>query len=379
MSQRDYYEILGVERGANQDVIKKAYRKLAMQFHPDKNPGNKEAEEKFKEAAGAYEILSDPDKRAKYDRFGHQAFQGSGGFGGGGGFQDVEDIFSHFGDIFGDIFGMGGMGGGAGQRRRSHNQSRKGADLRYILELSLKEVVTGIEKDIEFDCDESCSTCKGSGAEEGTKPETCSTCGGQGQVVRQQGFFQMASTCPSCQGKGQMIKSKCKNCKGRGRTSKHRKIRVTVPAGVDNGTRLRVAGEGEGGYQGGHPGDLYVEMRIADDDRFERRENDVIGSLSISYLQAILGGEVEAETITGKEKINIPAGIQVGEMIRLSGQGIPQLRGSRRGDLYFEVTIDIPKKVSGDEEKLLKKIAESKNEKIGSSGGGLGSLFGRKQ
>jgi molecular chaperone DnaJ len=376
MSQRDYYEILGVDKSATGDGIKKAYRKLAMQFHPDKNPGNKEAEEKFKEAAGAYEILSDPDKRAKYDRFGHQAFQGGGGYGGAP-FQDVEDIFSHFGDIFGDIFGMGGASGGGGRRRRSANQPRKGADLRYVLEIDLKDVVVGCEKNISFDCDEACIDCHGLGAEKGTQAETCSTCHGQGQVIRQQGFFQMASTCPNCSGTGQFVKNKCKGCKGTGRVSKHRKIQVTVPAGVDSGTRLRVSGEGEGGFMGGPGGDLYVEMRVKDHNRFERRENDLVGELKVSYLQALLGAEIEVETITGTETIHVPAGVQINEMIKISGQGIPTLRGGRRGDLYFQIMVDIPKKLDSEEEKLLKKIAELKDEKVGNSG--LGGIFGRRK
>lgn len=376
MSQRDYYEILGVEKSATADGIKKAYRKLAMQLHPDKNPGDKESEEKFKEAAAAYEVLSDPEKRAKYDRFGHQAFQGGGGYGGAP-FQDVEDIFSHFGDIFGDIFGMGGATGGGGRRRRSANQPRKGADLRYILDIDLKDVVLGCEKNITFDCDESCAECNGSGAEKGSHSETCPTCHGQGQVVRQQGFFQMASTCPNCQGSGQFVKNKCKSCKGKGRTSKHRKIQVSVPAGVDSGTRLRVSGEGEGGYMGGPPGDLYVEMRVRDNDKFQRQENDLIGELKISYLQALLGADIEVDTLTGKEQVHIPAGIQVGEMIKISEHGIPTLRGGRRGDLYFQIMVSIPKKLDSEEEKMLKKIAELKNEKVGSSG--IGGIFGRRK
>lgn len=368
---RDFYQVLGVDRGADPDTIKKAYRKLAMQFHPDKNPGNKEAEDKFKEAASAYEVLSDPEKRARYDKFGHKAFSGNAGFGGGQGFADVEDIFSHFGDIFGDLFG-GGMGGQRG--RRSSNQPRKGADLRYVTEITLKDVIQGIEKEIEFDAEESCKECGGSGAEKGSKPETCTTCGGHGQVVRNQGFFQMASTCPTCRGTGKSIKHKCKPCSGQGRVERHRKIRVSIPAGVDTGTRLRVSNEGEGGYLGGPAGDLYVEMRVKEDDRFERRENDLIGQADISYLQAILGGEIEVETVLGSEKISIPKGTQVGDLLKLSGHGIPSLRGSRRGDLYYEVMVNIPKKLDSEEEKMLKKIAESKGET-----GVFGSLFNKKK
>ncbi len=369
--QRDFYEILGVAKDADQDSIKKAYRKMAMQFHPDKNPDNKEAEDKFKEAAAAYEILSDPEKRAKYDRFGHQAFSGGGGH--HQGFHDVEDIFAQFGDIFGDFFGMSG----GGRRRRDPNQPRKGADLRYVMEITLEDVVEGIEKEIEYDCDESCKECHGSGAEKGTSGvETCGTCGGQGQVIRSQGFFQMATTCPTCHGQGQTIKHKCKSCRGSGRTSKHRKIRVTIPAGVDSGTRLRVSGEGEGGYRGGPSGDLYVEIQVRDHDVFERRENDLIGELKISYLKAILGGEMEVDTVTDSQTIQIPKGSQVGDLVKLSGHGIPTLRGGRRGDLYFQINVEIPKKLDSEEEKLLSKIAEIRNEKSNSSGAGF---FGRKK
>jgi molecular chaperone DnaJ len=369
--QRDYYEILGVAKDADPDSIKKAYRKMAMQFHPDKNPGNKEAEEKFKEAAAAYEVLSDSEKRSRYDRFGHQAFSGGGG-GGQHGFHDVEDIFAQFGDIFGDFFGMSS----GGKRRRDPNQPRKGADLRYVMEISLENVVQGIEKEIEYDCDESCKDCHGSGSEKGSSVETCSTCGGHGQVVRAQGFFQMASTCPTCHGQGKVIKHKCRGCKGSGRTSKHRKIRVTIPAGVDSGTRLRVSSEGEGGHRGGPSGDLYVEIQVRDDERFERRDNDLISELKVSYIKAILGGEFEVDTVTGKETLMVPKASQVGDLIKLTGHGIPTLRGGRRGDIYYQINIDIPKKLDSEEEKLLKKIAEIRNEKASASGAGL---FGRKK
>lgn len=368
--QRDYYEILGVSKDSDPDVIKKAYRKIAMQFHPDKNPGNKESEEKFKEAAAAYEVLSDADKRAKYDRFGHQAFVGGGGS--SQGFHDVEDIFAQFGDIFGDFFGMSS----GGRRRRDPNQPRKGADLRYVMEITLENVVQGIEKEIEYDCDESCKECHGSGAEKGSSVDTCSTCGGQGQVIRSQGFFQMASTCPTCHGQGKVIKHKCKSCRGTGRTSRHRKIRVTIPPGVDSGTRLRVTGEGEGGHRGGPAGDLYVEIQVRDHEQFERRENDLISELKISYLRAILGGETEAPTVTDKETLTIPKGSQVGDLIKLPGHGIPTLRGGRRGDIYYQINIDIPKKLDSEEEKLLRKIAELRDEKSAASGSGF---FGRKK
>lgn len=372
MSLRDCYEVLGVDKNADNETIKKAYRKLAMQYHPDKNPGDKSAEEKFKEAASAYEILSSPEKRAQYDRFGHQAFQG--GMGGGTQYADINDIFSNFGDIFGDLFGMGGMGG---QTRNRRSGPRKGSDLRYVTEVSLKEVIEGVEQNIEFDTEEHCSDCTGTGAEKGHSPETCTTCGGRGQVVRQQGFFSMATTCHVCHGSGQMIKHKCKGCKGSGRKKSHRKIRVTIPAGVDNGTRLRISGEGEGGFLGGPAGDLYVEIRVKEDNRFDREGADLIGHIKLSYLQLLLGAEVEVPTVTGKEKLNVPHGTQVGDTLKLTGQGIPHLKGHRRGDIYYEVEVEIPEKVSKEEEKLLREIAKIKGIKVQDESGF--GLFGKKK
>lgn len=357
MSSRDYYEILGVGREADQDTIKKAYRKLAMQFHPDKNPGNPEAEEKFKECAAAYEILGDPEKRAKYDRFGADAFRG------GGGFQNTEDIFSHFGDIFGDFFG-----GGTRSRRNRHDP-RRGADLRYLTEVSLREVLLGIEKNIEFDCEENCRECNGSGAEKGTQPVTCMTCGGSGQVVSRQGFFTMASPCPACRGEGQIIKHHCKKCKGEGRVETHRKLRVSIPPGVDTGTRLRVAGEGEGGYNGGPTGDLYVEVQVAEHDYFERRDEDLVAPLHVSYLQLLLGAEIEVETLEGKKKIEIPRGIKPGEAVKLAGQGLPSLRGRRRGDIHFQILVEFPDKLSKEEEKHLREVAKSQGVSVLESSG----------
>ena len=366
MSRRDYYEILGVARDAEADVIKKAYRKLAMQYHPDKNPGNKEAEEMFKEAAGAYEVLSDAQKRAAYDRYGHDAFRN----GGGGGFQDTEDIFSHFGDIFGDLFG-----GGQQQRRRSRNEPRRGADLRYVTEVTLKDVITGIEREIEFDTEESCKECKGSGAEKGSEVSTCGTCHGSGQVVRSQGFFAMASTCPTCHGQGPVIKNPCKPCKGKGRVSSHRKIRLNIPAGVDTGTRLRVATEGEGGYMGGSAGDLYVEIRVKNHAHFERRGEDLFAELSVPYVQMLLGADIKVPTVTGEETLTIPRGTHPQAAVKLSGQGLPSLRGSRRGDIYFQVNVQFPEKLSKDEEKLLRDIAKARDLDVAGETG----LFGRKK
>lgn len=356
----DYYDILGVSKDADQDTIKKAYRKLAMQYHPDKNPGNKEAEDKFKEAARAYEVLGDPDKRQRYDRLGPQGVDG--GFGGGGPhFQDVGDIFQAFGDIFGDLFGGAGMGAG-GQRQRSGPQ--RGSDLRYVLEIDLKDVIDGVQKPIAFEGDKDCETCSGSGAEPGTKPVTCASCGGRGQIVRSQGFFSMATTCPKCRGRGQVIESPCKKCKGAGRVDVKRKLLVDVPAGVDTGTQLRLSGEGEAGSRGGPPGDLYVELRVKPDRRFEREGSNLIGELEINYLQALLGGEMEVETLRGTRTVEIPRGLQFGEQIRLAGEGLPSLRGHRVGDLIYLAKITFPKKLTKDEEKLLRQIADSKGEKL---------------
>ncbi len=368
---RDYYEILGVEKSADAETIKKAYRKLAMQFHPDKNPGNAEAEEKFKEAASAYEVLSNEDKRAQYDRFGHAAFQ-NGGRGGHGGFGDVDDIFSSFGDIFGDIFGGAQS---RGSRQRS-NQPRRGSDLRYLIEIDLKDVIQGAEKEIEFDTEDTCDECKGTGAEKGSQAEACATCGGHGQVRVSQGFFQMATTCPNCHGKGKVIKKPCKPCRGSGRQKQHRKIRLTVPAGVDNGTRLRVSGEGEGGYLGGPTGDLFVEIRVKDHPRFEREEDRLFTKVEVPYLQLLLGGEIEIETVTGECLLEIPKGTEVGESLRVHGEGVPSLRNSRRGDLFVEVGVKFPDKLSKKEEELLKQLAEIQGVSVGA---GKSGFFGRKK
>ena len=358
MSQRDYYEILMVEKTETADGIKKAYRKLAIQFHPDKNPGNPEAEEKFKEASAAYQVLSDPEKRAKYDRFGHAAFQGGGG--GRGGFTDVDDIMSHFGDIFGDIFG----GGGGGRARQNRNQPRKGSDLRYLIQITLADVVSGIEREVEFDTEDSCAECKGSGAEKGSSSETCATCGGHGQVRVSQGFFQMQTTCPTCHGQGSVVKKPCKPCRGSGRQKQHRKISLNIPAGVDSGTRLRVANEGEGGYLGGPPGDLYVEIRVEEDDRFEREGDQLYAKHSVHFLQLLLGAEIDVPTVTGLAKMKIPKGTQVGQTIKVSGEGVPSLRNGRRGDLNVQIDVEFPKKLSKKEEELLKSLAEMQGVQI---------------
>ena len=363
---RDYYEVLGVAKTADQDTIKKAYRKLAMQFHPDQNQGDKEAEDKFKEAATAYEVLGNAEKRARYDRFGHAAFSQGGG---GGGFSDVDDIFSSFSDIFGDFFG--GMGGGGQRSRGRPDGPARGSDLRYINEIQLKEVISGIEREIEFETEESCSECSGTGSTKGSHSETCGTCRGNGQVDSSQGFFSVATTCPTCHGSGKIIRNPCAKCRGRGRMKAARKIKVNIPAGVDNGTQLRVTGEGEGGHRGGPPGDLYVEIRVREDKRFERHGLDLLARVEISYIQALLGAEIEVETFEGGEKLAIPTGTNSGDRIRMDKRGVPSLRGQGRGALYYEVSVEIPKKLNKEEEKLLREIAKVRGESVIASKKGL--------
>ncbi len=377
-TKRDFYEILGVAKGTDNDELKKAYRKLAMQFHPDRNPGDKSAEDKFKEAAEAYEVLSNSEKRAKYDRFGHQAFSGGGGSGfGGGGFQDMNDIFSQFGDVFGDIFGGGGgFGGGRQQSARQRNAPRRGNDLRYITEIELVDVLKSKEQQIEFETNTNCTTCNGSGAEKGSAPVTCKTCSGSGQVVRQQGFFTMATTCSKCAGTGEIIENACKPCKGQGRVKSARKIKVSIPAGVDNGTRLRVTNEGEGGYKGGPNGDLFVEIHVKDHAIFTREEDHLFADLDVPYVQFLLGAEITSEALDGDVEINVPRGTKPGERIKISGRGIPSLRGNRRGDLYYTLNVEFPEKLTEEEDQLLRQIAEVNKIKVSAEKKGL---FGRKK
>lgn len=365
-AKRDYYEILGVEKTADADVLKKAYRKMAMQFHPDRNPGDKKAEDSFKEAAEAYEVLSNAEKKAQYDRFGHQAFQGGrSGFGGAGGFQDAGDIFSQFGDIFGDIFGGGGGGfSQQGGRSRNRNSPRKGSDLRFVTEIELAEVISGKEQQIEFETETNCGDCSGSGAAKGSSAITCRVCSGTGQVVRQQGFFTMASTCHKCHGSGESIDTPCIKCEGKGRTEVKRKIKVTLPPGVDNGTRLRVANEGEGGYKGGPNGDLYVEVRLKEHDIFEREGDHVFAELDVPYTQFLLGGDINTEALDGDVEVKIPRGSEPGAKIKVQGRGMPSLRGSRRGDLYFTLNVEFPDKMSAEEEDLIRQIAELNKIKV---------------
>jgi molecular chaperone DnaJ len=366
--QQDYYEVLGVQKNADQATIKKAYRKLAMKYHPDQNPGNKEAEEKFKAAAEAYEVLGTPEKRSQYDQFGHNAFK-QGGFNGGG-FGDINDIFESFGDIFGDFFG-----GGGGRQRSRRDGPRQGANLRYMMRIDLIDAVEGAQKEIEFDSETSCKPCNGEGSEPGHAPTACQTCGGRGQVVRAQGFFSVATTCPTCNGKGKVVTHPCKKCSGSGREKEKKKIKVKVPPGVDTGTRLRISGEGEGGYRGGPAGDLYVEIIVNEDDLFVRDHDDLVGKVEISYLQAILGAKLEVETFRGKETVEIPPGTQPSERIVLKSKGVPSVRGYGRGDMVFVADVKIPTKLSKDEEKALRKISEDKGEQTNGPIAGFFSKF----
>jgi molecular chaperone DnaJ len=358
MSKRDYYEVLEVQRNASAGDIKSAYRKAALKHHPDRNPGNKEAEDKFKEASEAYEVLSNEEKRATYDRFGHQGLSGQGFQG----FRDVDDIFSSFGSIFEDMFGLGGGFGGGGGRGRT----RRGADLRYDLTVAFNEAVHGAEKEIEFERAGSCKTCGGSGAKAGTSRARCATCGGRGQVHRNQGFFTVATTCPACRGEGSTIKDPCGTCRGRGVTKEKRTINVKVPAGVDSNVRLRIAGEGEGGQDGGQPGDLYVVLQVQESDKFERDGFDVIHRVKIGLAQAALGCKIKIPTLEDEQVIDVPAGTQFGQRLTIAGAGIPQLKGYGRGDFHVEVQVVIPKKLTREQKDILRKYAESVGEEIGS-------------
>ena len=367
MAQRDYYEVLGVSRDASEDEIKKAYRKLAMQYHPDRNPGDAEAERKFKEAAEAYDVLRDADKRARYDRFGHAGLQG-----GAGGFGSTDDIFARFSDIFGDLFGFGGGTGRSGPRPMA------GADLRYNLEISFEQAATGAEIPLKLPRHEECPECKGSGAAPGTKPETCRQCNGTGQVRRTQGFFQLAMPCPACHGTGQVIATPCPRCKGDGVVANVREIVVRIPAGVDTGTRLRVRGEGEAGVHGGPPGDLYVVLHVEPSKHYDRQGQDLIYECSISFVQAALGHRVEVPGLNGPLPLEIPRGIQSGTPLRLKGEGMPYPGRSQRGDLLVVVKVLTPTKLSERQEELLREFESLGEESFLEKAKKVGKKIGKK-
>ncbi len=350
--KRDYYEVLGVGREAGANELKSAYRKLALRYHPDKNPGDKEAEDKFKEAAEAYEVLRDPNKRQIYDQFGHEGLEGTG-FSGFGGF---EDIFSSFGSIFEDFFGFGGG------RRRSRVQ--RGADLRYDLQLDFMDAAFGTETQIDIRKNQPCPECQGSRCEPGTQPETCRHCGGAGQVSRSQGFFTVRTACPSCRGQGQTIPHPCSRCRGAGAVVAEKKVTIKVPAGVDHGSRLRLAGEGEAGPMGGPPGDLYVFIHVEAHEFFRREDNDVICQIPISFVQAILGDTIKVPTLQGEKDLKIPKGTQYGDIFRFRGEGIPSLRNGNRGDQIIQVTIKTPTSLSKRQEELLAEFSSLEERKI---------------
>jgi len=347
MAKRDYYEVLGADRGASDGDLKKAYRRLAMKYHPDRNPDDASAEEKFKEASEAYEVLSDAQKRQAYDQHGHAAFE-QGGMGGGFGGGDFGDIFS---DVFGDIFG-GGRGGG-------RSQVQRGSDLRYTLGLTLEQAVQGDTIEIEVPVLASCDDCDGSGAQKGSQPKTCDDCGGAGQVRVSQGFFSLQQTCPRCRGAGQIISNPCKSCRGQGRVERRKTLSVKVPGGVDNGDRIRLAGEGEAGPNGGPAGDLYVQVAVKEHSLFERDGKHLYCEVPIAFTAAVLGGDIEVPTLDGRVKLKIPAETQTGKLFRVRGKGVAPVRGGATGDLLCRVEVETPVKLNDKQKSILKDFQKS--------------------
>ena len=356
-TQTCYYEILSVSRTASGDEIKKAYRKLALKYHPDRNQGDEAAVEKFKEASEAFDVLSDSSKRSRYDQYGHAGVSGAAGRGGGAGFGDVNDIFSAFGDIF-EGFGFGGGGGGA-RGRKSGSGARRGASLETTIVLELPEAASGCMRELEVSRRETCETCSGSGAKAGSTPVSCKTCGGHGQVIQSQGFFRVQTACPACKGEGKTIKDPCDDCSGTGRVMKTSTLEINIPGGVDNGMQMPIRGEGEAGIKGGPRGDLHVNFKVKDHPLFQRDDQDLLCRVPISYYQAALGAEVEIPTLTGRETLKIKPGTQPGEVHRLRHKGMPDPNGRHSvGDLLVEIQIEVPRKVEGRQEKLLRELAE---------------------
>jgi len=357
MAKRDYYETLGAAKGASADELKKAYRKKAKELHPDRNSDNPDAEAQFKEVNEAYDVLKDAEKKAAYDRFGHAAFEGGMGGGGGrpgGGFGGQDAGFGSFSDIFDDLFG-GGMGGGGGGR----NRAARGADLRYNLRISLEEAYNGQQKTIKVPTSVACDSCDGSGAEGGAEPQVCPTCSGIGKVRAQQGFFTVERTCPTCSGLGQIIQNPCKACGGQGRVQKDRSLSVNIPAGVETGTRIRLAGEGEAGMRGGPSGDLYIFIEVGKHRIFEREDSDLFCRVPVSMTVAAMGGDIEVPTIDGgRSRVKIPAGSQSGRQMRLRGKGMPALRGSHTGDMFIELAVETPVNLTSRQKELLKEFEE---------------------
>jgi molecular chaperone DnaJ len=356
-SKRDYYEVLGVARGANDEEIKKAYRRLAIQYHPDRNPGDRQAEEKFKEVNEAYQVLSDADKRSQYDRFGHAAFQGPQGGGGFGGFdfsQGFEDVFS---DIFGDFFGTG--------RGRSRSRSRRGDDLRYDLEIDFEDAHRGAERIIKVARLSQCEACNGTRTAAGSSgTRTCPNCRGTGQVRTQQGFFSISTTCAQCRGEGSIISDPCPKCQGQGRLRKLQSLSVRIPPGVDNGSRLKLRGEGEAGFGGGPAGDLYVVIHVREHPIFARQDNDVIVEVPVSFPQAALGAEIEVPTLDGKVKFKIPPGTQSSKVFRLKAKGFSDLHGYGRGDELVKIVVETPKRLNARQRELLEEFAKASGEDV---------------
>ncbi|HLP75351.1 MAG TPA: molecular chaperone DnaJ [Candidatus Paceibacterota bacterium] len=357
MAKRDYYEVLGVAKGVDADEIKKAYRKLAVKYHPDKNPGDKAAEEKFKELGEAYEVLNDPQKRAVYDQHGHAAFDrraGGGGFGrgGAGGFHDPFDIFREVfagGNVFDEFFGGG---------RSDPTQPQRGDDLRYDMEITFDEAAHGCEKEITVTKAGRCDVCEGTGAESGSKSKTCPTCGGRGQVISSRGIFSIAQTCPHCQGAGRVIEKPCKACRGAGRRDQTSKIKLRIPAGVDSGSRLRSAGNGESGLRGGPPGDLYVVLHVKAHEIFQRDGDDLLCEVPVNFVQAALGADIQVPTLDGKSEIRIPAGTQPGTMFRLKGKGVKNVQGYGHGDLHVRINVEVPTHLNAAQKAKLQEFAE---------------------
>ncbi|PKN69893.1 MAG: molecular chaperone DnaJ [Deltaproteobacteria bacterium HGW-Deltaproteobacteria-12] len=346
MTKKDYYEILGVDRTASDEELKKNYRKIAMQCHPDRNPGDKKAEERFKEAAEAYEVLSDRQKREIYNQYGHEGLSSTGFQG----FSGFDDVFSHFSGIFEEAFGFGNT------RGRSRSRARAGADLRYDLKISFHDAAFGLTTTIDLEKLATCRDCDGTGAAPGTKPETCRTCQGRGQVLQSSGLFTISSTCPHCGGHGRMISKPCKNCRGQGKERIKKNVQLKIPAGVDTGSRLRLRGEGEAGEQGGPDGDLYVFLSVEEHDFFVRSDDDIHCRIPISFTQAALGTVIEVPTLQEKEKIKIPKGTQNGNTLRLKGKGIPHLRGYGRGDQIIEIFVQTPVNLNRKQEDLLREF-----------------------
>ncbi len=361
MAKRDYYDVLGVSRTASKDEIKKAYRRLAVQYHPDRNPGDRGSEEKFKEATEAYDVLADERKRQAYDQFG---FAGLDGMGGG---TDFSSVFRDFEDIFGDFTGFfdSFFGGGRTRRSRSQSAGRRGADLRYELEIPFETAVFGGKVEIGFVHNETCSECRGSGADKGSGRKICPTCGGTGQVRRSSGFFSISSTCPSCNGEGEIIEKPCSACGGRGLVRSERRLKVTVPAGIETGKRISIPGQGDGGTGGAPPGDLYVYVHVRPHEYFERQADNVYCAIPVSFTQAALGGEIHVPTLEDgrKVKVKIPSGTQNGKILRLKNEGIPHLHSpSQRGDMYVKILVQVPTRLSSKARSLLQQLAETDGE-----------------